>query len=63
MNMKAKIAILVAATLLTLVGFNLIVYTGAVELVKAGKEAGYEIMSNVQARAARASLASSLIKE
>jgi len=55
MKFKTKVAILLAAVLLTFLGFNLIVSSGAVELVKVGKQAGYEIISNYLAKADTAS--------
>jgi hypothetical protein len=50
MNFKQKVAIFLAAILLTLVGFNLIV-SPAVDILKVGKQAGYEIISNYLAKA------------
>jgi hypothetical protein len=55
MKFKTKVAILLAAVLLTFLGFNLIASSGAVELVKVGKQAGYEIISNYLAKADTAS--------
>ena len=55
MKIKTKVAILLAAVLLTFLGFNLIASSGAVELVKVGKQAGYEIISNFLAKADTAS--------
>ena len=49
MNLKAKLAIFLLAVLLTFLGFNLIAYSGAVDLLKIGKKAGYEIIANVLA--------------
>jgi len=54
MKFKTKVAILLAAVLLTFLGFNLIASSG-VELVKVGKQAGYEIISNYLAKADTAS--------
>ncbi len=57
MSFKSKLAILLAAVLITLAGFNLIASSGALEIMKIGKMAGYEIIANVlaenQARSAR----------
>jgi Tfp pilus assembly protein PilO len=50
MNFKQKVVIFLAAILLTLVGFNLIV-SPAVDILKVGKQAGYEIISNYLAKA------------
>jgi hypothetical protein len=50
MKMKQKLAILLMAVLLTFVGFSLIASPAATELVKVGKEAGYEIISNMLAK-------------
>lgn len=49
MNIKAKIAIFLVAILLTFLGFNLIASSGAVDLLKVGKKAGYRIIANVSA--------------
>ena len=51
MKIKTKVAILLVAVLLTFLGFNLIASSGAVELVKVGRQAGYEIISNFLAKA------------
>jgi hypothetical protein len=50
MNFKQKVAIFLAAVLLTLVGFSLIA-APAIDILKVGKEAGYEIISNYLAKA------------
>jgi hypothetical protein len=50
MNFKQKVAIFLAAVVLTLVGFNLIV-APAVDILKIGKQAGYQIISNYLANA------------
>lgn len=55
MRLKTKIAIFTLAVLLTFVGFNLLVSPSAVELIKVGKQAGYEIISNVLAKTETAS--------
>jgi len=62
MRLKEKIAIFTLAVILTFVGFNLIVSSSAVDLFKVGKKAGYEIISNVLAKADTAAHHSSLIK-
>jgi hypothetical protein len=51
MNFKTKIAIFLLAALITLVGFNLMASSGALDIMKVGKQAGYEIIANVLARA------------
>ena len=51
MRFKQKLAIFLLAVLLTFVGFNLLTSPSAVELVKVGKQAGYEIIANVLADA------------
>jgi hypothetical protein len=55
MRIKQKIAILLLAVLLTFVGFNLLAFPSAVELIKVGSQAGYEIIANVLAKAEAAS--------
>jgi hypothetical protein len=50
MNFKQKVAIFLAAVLLTLVGFSLIA-APAVDILKVGKQAGYQIISNHLANA------------
>ncbi|MFQ6069061.1 MAG: hypothetical protein ACE5LC_00890 [Candidatus Aminicenantales bacterium] len=47
MRFKTKVAILLLAILLTFTIFNLLVPAAAVDLAKAGKLAGYDIISNV----------------
>ncbi len=39
MKLKTKIALVILATLITLVGFNLVLSPGALELLKAGRAA------------------------
>lgn len=51
MSFKAKVAILLLATLVTLTGFNLIASSSAVDILKVGKKAGYQIIANVLAEA------------
>ena len=51
MRFRTKVAIFMMAVLLTFVGFNLIASPSAVNLLKMGKEAGYEIIANVLAKA------------
>ncbi len=51
MSFKAKVAIFLLATLITLVGFNLIASSSALDIMKVGKKAGYEIIANVLAKA------------
>jgi len=50
MNFRQKVVIFLAAVLLTVVGFNLIA-SPAVDIMKVGKEAGYQIISNYLASA------------
>jgi hypothetical protein len=49
MSFKAKIAIFLLATLVTLTGFNLIASSSALDILKLGKRAGYDIIANVLA--------------
>jgi hypothetical protein len=49
MKLKEKLAIFVVAVLLTLVGFNLIA-APSVDILRIGKQAGYEIIANYLAR-------------
>ncbi len=49
MKLKTKAAILIAAALLTFVGFSLIA-SPSFEMLKVGKQAGYEIIANVLAK-------------
>lgn len=51
MKFKTKVAIFTLAVLLTFIGFNLMTSSAAVDLVKVGNKAGYEIISNVLAQA------------
>ncbi|NOR53060.1 MAG: hypothetical protein GQ536_03105 [Candidatus Aminicenantes bacterium] len=50
MKLRTKTAILMMAVLLTFVGFSLIA-SPSIEIMKVGKEAGYEIISNYLAKA------------
>jgi hypothetical protein len=50
MRLRTKFTIFLAAVLLTFVGFNLIAFAPAVDLLKLGKEAGNEIIANVLAK-------------
>lgn len=51
MKLKVKAVILLVAMLITFVGFNAIVTSSSVDqMLKMGKQAGYEIISNVVAR-------------
>ena len=47
MRFRTKFAIFLMAVLLTFVGFNLIAFSSALDLLKLGKEAGNEIIANV----------------
>jgi hypothetical protein len=57
MNFKAKVAILLLAVFITLAGFSLI-SAPALDIMKVGKKAGYEIIANVLAKAEQASIRS-----
>lgn len=61
MRFRTKVAILIAAVLLTLVSFNMIA-SSAVDIIKIGKLAGNEIIANVLAKAKAANHHSNLIK-
>jgi len=62
MKLRTKVEILLVAVLLTFFAFNLMVPAAAVDLMKIGKKAGYEIISNVLAKADTASHQSSHVK-
>lgn len=47
MKFRTKFAIFLMAVFLTFVGFNLMTFSPAVDLLKLGKEAGNEIIANV----------------
>jgi hypothetical protein len=50
MRLRTKIAIFIVAVFLTFVGFNLVAFSPAVDLLRLGKEAGNEIIANVLAK-------------
>lgn len=50
MRFRRKVAVMVVAVLLTLVGFNLLISSSALELARIGKQAGQEIIANYLAR-------------
>jgi hypothetical protein len=50
MKLRTKLAILLVAILLTFVGFNLIAFSPAVDLLKLGKKAGNQLIANVLAK-------------
>ena len=50
MKLRERVVIFMAAILITLVGFSLI-SSPAADMVKVGKEAGYEIITNWLAKA------------
>lgn len=51
MTLKVKALILLVAMLITFVGFNAMVTSSSIDkMLKMGKQAGYEIISNVVAR-------------
>ena len=62
MKLRTKVEILLAAVLLTFFAFNLMVPAAAVDLIKIGKKAGYEIISNVLAKADTDSDGPTLVK-
>ena len=47
MSLVTKIEIFIVAIVLTFFLFNMMISPSAVELIKIGKQAGYEIISNV----------------
>ncbi len=49
-RLRTKIVIFLIAVLLSTLGFNLIASSPALELLKVGKAAGYEIISNYLAK-------------
>jgi len=51
MSFKSRVAIFLLATLVTLMGFNLIASSSALDILKVGKKAGYQIIANVVAKA------------
>ena len=53
MKLRNKLAIFLVAVLITFVGFSLI-SSPSVDILKVGKKAGYEIISNVLAKEANA---------
>lgn len=64
MRYRTKIAILLVALLLTFAGFNLMVTSSsALDILKIGKQAGYEIIANVLAKAEAAMPRPVFIKE
>lgn len=61
MRFRTKIAILLVSVLLTFFGFNMIASSGALDIIKVGKQAGYEIIANVLAKAEASNHRSSLL--
>jgi len=59
---RTKIAIFIIALLLSTFGFNLIANSPALDLLKVGKAAGYEIIANYLAKEKTASHHSSLTR-
>lgn len=53
MKLRNKLAIFLVAVLITFVGFSLIA-SPSVDILKVGKRAGYEIISNMLAKEANA---------
>lgn len=51
MSFKTKVAIFLVAAFISLTGFNLIASSSALDIMKMGKKAGLEIISNVLAKA------------
>ena len=58
MKLRNKLAIFLVAVLITFVGFSLIA-ASSVDILKVGKKAGYEIISNVLAKEANAAASQS----
>ena len=50
MRLRMRVAVFMLAVLITFVGFNIIVSSSAVDLLKIGKEAGSEIIANFLAK-------------
>jgi transcriptional regulator GlxA family with amidase domain len=50
MRLRTKVSIFLAAVFLTFVGFNLVAFSPAVDLLRIGKKAGNEIIANVLAQ-------------
>jgi hypothetical protein len=50
MRLRTKLAIFLVAVLITFVGFNLIAFSPAVDLLRLGKQAGNQIIANVLAK-------------
>jgi len=46
MKLRAKLAILTIATIITFIGFNFIASSSVVDMLKTGKKVGYEIIAN-----------------
>jgi len=51
MRLKTKVAIFLIAMMLTFIGFNLMTPSAAVDLMSAGKEKYYKLISNASAKA------------
>lgn len=49
MKMKTRIAILAAAVLMTLAGFNMIVTSSTLDLIRAGRLGGYDVIVTASA--------------
>ncbi len=62
MKLRTKITVFMIAVMLTFIGFNLMTSSAAVDLMKIGKKAGYDIISNVLAKAETATHHSFVIK-
>jgi hypothetical protein len=58
MKLRNKLAIFLVAVLITFVGFSLIA-SPSVDILKVGKKAGYEIISNMLAQEANAAASQS----
>lgn len=50
MRLRTKLSIFLMAVIFTFVGFNLIVFSPAMDLLRIGKKAGNEIIANVLAK-------------
>ncbi len=60
MRFRTKVAIFLVAVFLSFAGFNLIVSSAALDIMKVGKQAGNDIIANVLAKADTANHRSSL---
>ncbi len=47
MKFRTKVGIFLIACLITFIGFSLLIPSGAIDMMKAGKSNGYKIVSNM----------------